>query len=93
VPIGLFRDRSFALGIPIAGLFMASYAGFLFILAVYLQVGLNFSPLHSGLTYTPSAVGFLITSLAVPRVIPLLGRHVLCIGYIQQFSFCHFAKS
>jgi EmrB/QacA subfamily drug resistance transporter len=82
VPIALFRDRGFAIGIPIAGLFMASYTGFFFILAIYLQVGLNFSPLHSGLTYTPSAVGFLITSLGAPRVVPLLGRHVLSAGYI-----------
>jgi MFS family permease len=82
VPIGLFGDRSFAIGIPIAGLFTASYAGFLFILAIYLQVGLNFSPLHSGLTYTPAALGFLITSLGAPRVVPLLGRHVLSVGYV-----------
>jgi EmrB/QacA subfamily drug resistance transporter len=82
VPVDLFANRSFAFGIPIAGLFTASYAGFLLILAVYLQVGLNFSPLHSGLTYTPSAVGFLITSLAAPRLVPLLGRHVLSVGYV-----------
>jgi EmrB/QacA subfamily drug resistance transporter len=82
MPTALFADRSFAVGIPIAGLFTTSYAGYLMILAVYLQVGLNFSPLHSGLIYTPSAVGFLITSLTAPRLVPLLGRHVLSVGYV-----------
>jgi EmrB/QacA subfamily drug resistance transporter len=82
VPTALFANRSFAIGIPIAGLFMMSYAGYLLILAIYLQVGLEFSPLHSGLIYTPSAVGFLITSLAAPRFVPLFGRHVLSIGYV-----------
>ncbi len=82
IRIDLFASRNFAVGVPIAGLFMASYAGFLLILAIYLQVGLGFSPLHSGLVYTPSAVGFLITSLAAPRYVPLLGRHVLTVGYM-----------
>jgi MFS family permease len=82
VPTALFRDRAFATGVPIAGLFTASYASFLFILAIYLQVGLEFSPLHSALIYTPSAVGFLITSLGAPRVVPLLGCHVLSAGYL-----------
>jgi MFS family permease len=48
---------------------------------VYLQIGLGFSPLRSGLTYTPSAVGFLIASLSAPRLVPILGRHILSIGY------------
>ncbi|MQA87035.1 MAG: MFS transporter [Streptosporangiales bacterium] len=82
VPLRLFANRGFAAGIPIALCFVASYAGFLFILAVYLQTGLGFSPLRSGLTYTPAAVGFFITSLAAPRLVPLLGRRVLSTGYV-----------
>jgi EmrB/QacA subfamily drug resistance transporter len=80
--IGLFRDRGFAGGIPIGMLFVSSYAAFLLLLAVYLQTGLGFSPLHSGLVYTPAAVGFFITSLAAPKLVPLLGRHVLSAGYV-----------
>jgi len=82
VRMELFADKGFAFGVPIAALFMASYSGFLFILALYLQVGLNFSPLQSGMTYTPTAIGFFISSLAAPRLIPLLGRQVLTVGYI-----------
>jgi MFS family permease len=82
VRMELFANESFAFGVPIAALFMASYAGFLFTLALYLQVGLGFTPLQSGMTYTPTAIGFFITSLAAPRLIPLLGRQVLTLGYI-----------
>jgi hypothetical protein len=39
VRIELFRSRAFAVGVPIAMLFRASYAGFLLLLAVYLQRG------------------------------------------------------
>jgi EmrB/QacA subfamily drug resistance transporter len=82
VRIELFANKSFAYGVPIAALFMASYAGFLFTLALYLQVGLGFTPLQSGMTYTPTAIGFFLTSLAAPRLIPLLGRWVLTTGYM-----------
>jgi EmrB/QacA subfamily drug resistance transporter len=82
VPPRLFAGRGFATGIPIAFCFVASYAGFLFILAVYLQTGLGFSPLRSAMVYTPAAVGFLIASLSAPRLVPLLGRRVLSVGYV-----------
>jgi EmrB/QacA subfamily drug resistance transporter len=84
VRMELFACESFAFGVPIAALFMASYAGFLFTLALYLQVGLGFTPLQSGMTYTPTAIGFFLTSLAAPRLIPLLGRQVLTLGYITS---------
>lgn len=88
VRLELFANKSFAYGVPIAALFMASYAGYLFTMALYLQVGLGFSPLRSAVTYTPSAIGFFVTSLAAPRFIPLLGRHVLTVGYIiAAFGF------
>jgi len=88
VRMGLFECKGFAFGVPIAGLLMASYSGYLFTLALYLQVGLGFSPLHSGLTHAPTAVGFFIASLAAPRLIPLLGRQVLAVGFvIAAFGF------
>ena len=41
------------------------------------------------MTYTPTAIGFFITSLAAPRLIPLLGRQVLTVGYIVgAFGLC-----
>ncbi len=80
--LSLFRDRGFACGVPIGVLFVASYAAFLLLLAVYLQTGLGFSPLHAGAVYTPAAVGFFVTSLASPKLVPLLGRNVLSAGYV-----------
>ena len=77
----LFRQRGFATGVPIAALFIAASAGFLITFALYLQVGLGFSPLESGLIYTPTAVGFFAASLLAPRLVPVLGRSVLSVGY------------
>jgi EmrB/QacA subfamily drug resistance transporter len=82
VRIDLFQCKSFAIGVPIAAIYMAAFGGFLFTFAIYLQVGLGFSALESGLTYVPCAVGFFIGSLVAPSLIPLFGRIVLMIGYL-----------
>ncbi|WP_158690518.1 MFS transporter [Streptomyces sp. 142MFCol3.1] len=82
IRLSLFRNRGFAGGVPIAGMFSFSYVGFMLVLALYLQIGLGFSPLHAALVYTPNAVGFLITSLLAARIARLLGRHVLTLGYL-----------
>lgn len=82
VRLELFRHPGFAGGIPIGMLFVTSYAAFLLLLAIYLQSGLGFSALHSGLVYAPAAIGFFITSLTAPRLVPLLGRRVLSLGYV-----------
>jgi EmrB/QacA subfamily drug resistance transporter len=82
VPLRLFGNRGFAGGVPIALLVQASYTIFALTLSIYLQAGLGFSPLHAGAVYTPNAIGFFITSLTAPRLVPLLGRHVLTLGYI-----------
>lgn len=78
----LLREPAMRYGLAIACCFLVSYAGYMLIQAVYLQSGLGYSPLKSGLTYTPSAVAFLITSLAVPRIVPILGRQILAVGYV-----------
>lgn len=82
VPLRLFRNRGFAGGVPIAFLFQASYTIFALTLSIYLQAGLGFSPLHAAAVYTPNAIGFFIASLTAPRLVPLLGRHVLTAGYL-----------
>jgi MFS family permease len=83
VRLELFRSPSFAGGIPIAFLYTASYASFLLLLAVYLQIGLCFSPLEAAAIFAPAALGFLIMSLTAPRLVPVLGRHVLTVAYVM----------
>ncbi len=83
VRMELFACKSFAFGVPIAALFQASYAGYLFTLALYLQVGLGFSALQSGMTSRRPRSASSSPSLAAPRLIPLLGRQVLTVGYVM----------
>ncbi|HEX5402923.1 MAG TPA: MFS transporter [Pseudonocardiaceae bacterium] len=82
VRMDLFANRGFARGVPLAMLFTASYAGFLLLLSVYLQIGLRFTPLAAALVYAPNAVGFFVASLIAPRLTRQLGRHALTLGYL-----------
>ena len=90
----LLREPAMRYGLAIAALFLVSYAGYMLIQAVYLQSGLGYSPLKSGLTYTPSAVAFLLMSLAAPRIVPILGRQILAVGYlIAALGYCAVAAT
>ncbi len=53
---------------------------FAFVLTFYLQNGLGFSPLVPGLAFLPLRMGFLISSLLTPKVVPKLEVGILKIG-------------
>jgi predicted MFS family arabinose efflux permease len=55
---------------------------FVFVLTFYLQNGLGYSPLASGLIYLPMGIGFLISSLLTPKIVPKLETGILKIGTI-----------
>ncbi len=79
--VTLFRERAFRVGLGIALAHFTALSGYLFMLALYLQVGLGFSPIDSAIAYAPSAAGVFVMSLVAPKLVPLLGRHVLSVGY------------
>jgi EmrB/QacA subfamily drug resistance transporter len=82
VRLDLFHHPGFASGTLIAALFMIVQGGYLFVLSVYLQNGMGFSPLRAGLTFTPAAIAFFAGSLLAPRLTPVLGRSLLAFGYL-----------
>jgi len=79
--VKLFGERAFRVGLGIALAHFTAVSGYLFMLALYLQVGLGFSPIDSATAYSPSALGVFSMSLVAPKLVPLLGRHVLSVGY------------
>jgi MFS family permease len=82
IPLSLFNDRIFIIGTSIIILFYIGNPVFTFVLTFYLQNGLGFSPVTSGLTYLPLAIGFLISSLLTPKIVPKLKTRILKIGAI-----------
>ena len=82
IPLTLFQQRSFNLGLLTALTYYSENGALFFTLALYLQFGLGFSPLEAGLTFVPLGTGFFIGSLGAPRLIPYLGTRVLLGGVI-----------
>jgi EmrB/QacA subfamily drug resistance transporter len=86
--VALFRERAFRVGLGIALAHFTALSGYLFMLAVYLQVGLGLTPIASAVAYAPSAAGVFVMSLVAPKLVPQLGRHVLSVGYaLAAFGF------
>src|SRR5215471_10828354 len=80
VQLGLFRQRSFGVGIAIAVTFFLGVTSFALIMTLFLQVGFGFGPLHAGLTFLPFSGGVLVSSGAAARLAPRFGRGVSLTG-------------
>jgi MFS family permease len=82
IDLGLFRIRSYADGIWLAVLFFCAYTGTPLVLALFLQGGLGYTPLQSGLTASAYAVGVTVASPIAGRMLPRLGARVLLGGLV-----------
>ncbi len=86
IDLALFKIRSFADGISLAVLFFCSYTGTPLVLALFLQEGLGFSALHSGLTASSYAVGTAISAPIGGRLVSRIGRQLI-VGALVLFTF------
>ncbi|GAB2953053.1 MFS transporter [Streptomyces sp. NPDC058869] len=77
----LLRLRAYRSGNALFLAFFACNAGLFFVLAIQLQSGLGYSALQSGLLFAPLGIAFTATSMALPKIMPRLGLHVLTAGY------------
>jgi EmrB/QacA subfamily drug resistance transporter len=80
IDLGLFRLRSYALGVLIGLLYFAGFTAIFFIYTLYLQSGLGYSPLLAGLAITPFALGSAAAATLGGRLVNRLGRPLVAIG-------------
>ncbi|MFD7921407.1 MFS transporter [Streptomyces sp. NPDC059740] len=77
----LFRKRSFVVGLVIVAGFHASLSAFVLVVNLLLQQGLGWTPLHTGLTLIPWALGTAVAVLLAGAVLAeKLGRATLHLG-------------
>jgi len=80
VPLGLFRSRARS-GAYLARLILtAAFSGMLFLLTLFMENALGYSPLGTGLAYLPSAASIVIASRTVPRVLARYGPRPPLVG-------------
>jgi EmrB/QacA subfamily drug resistance transporter len=80
--LGLFRQRSFVVGIGVILAFYAGLASLFLVLAVYLQDGQGYRALDAGLVFVPFAAGFFLTSLTADRIASRWGHQTLALGAV-----------
>jgi EmrB/QacA subfamily drug resistance transporter len=80
VVLSLFRERAFVSGLLLSVVFFSGVAAFFLTFSLFLQIGLGFTALHSGLTTIPFSVGTAIASAVSVRLAPRLGRAILSLG-------------
>jgi len=76
----LLGDVAYRRGVALAALLSSGLPSFFFVLTLYLQIGLGFSPLHAGLTTFPFAIGSGLGSLASDRLVRRFGLAALQVG-------------
>jgi EmrB/QacA subfamily drug resistance transporter len=69
-------------GIVLGSTYFCGFAGVWLVLALYLQDGLGFSPLESGLTVTPFAIGSAVASITAGRLLARWGRRITVLGLV-----------
>ncbi|MEU0569034.1 MFS transporter [Nonomuraea sp. NPDC005983] len=80
VDLALFGRRSYSLGSAIALFYFAGFTGIFFIFTLYLQSGLNYTPLLAGLSITPFALGSAASSAVGGRLVWRAGRRLVAAG-------------
>jgi EmrB/QacA subfamily drug resistance transporter len=80
IDLSLFRRASYTVGSAVALAYFAGFTAVFFILALYLQSGLGYTALESGLAVTPFAVGSGLAAFAGGRLVSRLGRPLVAAG-------------
>jgi EmrB/QacA subfamily drug resistance transporter len=76
----LLKNRGFTAGLTLGLVYFAVVSGLNYIISIFLQLGLGASPFEASLEMSPLAIGVIISSIIVPKLINKLGREVISIG-------------
>jgi MFS family permease len=71
---GLVRTPGYAAGSAIGLVYFIGFTGIWLVLALFFQDGLGYSPLRSGLSVTPFALGVAVSAVIAGRLVSRFGR-------------------
>jgi EmrB/QacA subfamily drug resistance transporter len=89
IRISLFRTRSLTGGLVVQLLYLSATIGFFLVFLQFLQRGLAFSPLSSGLMLVPwSIVVALLAGASATVLLPRIGRYTIFLGlFVNAVGF------
>jgi EmrB/QacA subfamily drug resistance transporter len=77
----LFTDTpGFASGAAVGAIYFCGFAGIWLVFAIFFQQGLGYSPLESGLSVTPFAIGSAVSAAVAGRHVSRWGRKLTVMG-------------
>jgi len=78
----LAHTQGYAVGTGIGLIYFIGFTGVWLVLALFLQDGLGYSPLRSGLTVTPFALGVAVSAVVAGRFVARAGRWLTVGGLV-----------
>ncbi len=84
IALHLFRIATLRLGLAVSVVFFSSVGAFFFVLTVFFQAGLRYSPFAAGLMFLPFAVGFAASSVVSGPIANRVGPRIINIGSIMM---------
>jgi len=82
VDLALFGRRSYTFGAAVALAYFVGFTGVFFIYALFLQDGMGYTALQSGLASTPFALGSAVGAWLGGRVITRIGSRLVAAGLV-----------
>ena len=82
VPLRLFADRHFAVGLTMGTVFFGAMTAFFLTFTLALQVGIGFTPWHSGLVTLPFSLGCGIAIGVATKLVERFGGRVATVGAV-----------
>jgi EmrB/QacA subfamily drug resistance transporter len=70
----------YAAGAAVGALYFCGFAGIWLVFAMFFQQGLGYTPLQSGLSVTPFALGSAVAAAVAGRLVPRFGRRLTVTG-------------
>ncbi|GKW14630.1 MFS transporter [Pectobacterium carotovorum subsp. carotovorum] len=80
VDMRLLAQRRFLLGVLLVLLVYSTSSSFFLCFALLVQTGLGLDPFLAGSIFAPCSVGFVLASLAAPRLVARWGTHAIVAG-------------
>ena len=82
VDLALFRVPGYSPGAAVGTIYFAGFTGIFFVLTIYFQQGLGYTPLLAGLAVTPFAAGSAVSAAIGGNLVDRFGRVLVTVGLI-----------
>ncbi|GAA4200061.1 MFS transporter [Actinocatenispora rupis] len=76
----LLRTRSYTMGTALGLAYFAGFTGIFFVITLFFQRGLGYSPLEAGAAMLPFAVGSAVSAAVGGRIVSRYGRPLVVVG-------------